>query len=482
MKSDERTLSLVRDTQAFPDLPGTKDTMSADPPGKIKGDGSGKSASDIPGDDPSNYTGCLPALYAFKMKVKAWYLTDFIQLVVAAVIFANFIVVMFSVTQFVLDNKDVEDFCDVMDKIFIYFFLLELAINMFTSAQGVDEPTLITPWVWSWEFWVGDNWSWNWFDFVVIVTPIALEGASWASSIRILRLFRVIRVLKSIAKFEALQVVASSVSRSMSGVGATAIFILITLCMYSIIAVEMFGKNANGECDGDSCAGGSATWVINRGKDNEQTITKTMPDLDGAPYTAMTWQQRSSYMNENCDGVPLWKHFGNIRRSMLTMFVFTTVEGWPDIGWCLGKTYAGGSAFCTSFIIITALLMANIVVAIFTNKMEEAQEEVEKEQKLAAEKRARSVQKYLKSGALEGAQGVDLDGDGIADEYIIDADGDGIADAVVSKEEMAQATGQGKGIENLGGLENLIKQLAAKLDSVASKVDTLVSEKSKTKT
>jgi len=434
-------LSLVNpDKQEFPELP-EKQVMSA--PGALKGDGSGKKAGDVPGDSPENYTGFAPTLYEWKMTAKAFYLTDTIQLVVAGVIFLNFIVVMFSVTQFVLDNKNMEEFTDLMDTIFISFFLAELVLNMGTTMNVEDQAELFSPFFWQWEFVVGGNWAWNWFDFIVIVVPIVM-AQGWASSIRILRLFRVIRVLKSIAKFEALQVVASSVSRSMSGVGATAIFILITLCMYAIIAVEMFGKVANGD---DPAAG---------------------LDFDGRTYTSMSWQQRSIYANENCEGVPLWQYFGNLRRSMLTMFVFTTVEGWPDLGWCLGKSYAFGSAFCTSFIIITALLMANIVVAIFTNKMEEAQEEVEREAEVARKKRQASINQYLKNEDASNVQGVDLDGDGIADEFVVDLDGDGVADVVMSADEMNQAKGGGVG--NSDDIMKLLRQ-------IAKNVDTLMADK-----
>lgn len=431
---------MKRELSDFPELP-EKQAMSA--PGALKGDG--KQASNIPSDDPSNYTGSCKGLYEMKMKAKAFYLTDTVQLLVAGVIFLNFITVMFSLTQFTLDNHDVEKFCDFMDTIFIAFFLVELALNMGTTAQTEGDASLLSPWVWSWEFWTGPNWAWNWFDFVVIVVPVVMaEG--WASSIRILRLFRVIRVLKSIAKFEALQVVASSVSRSMSGVGATAIFILITLCMYAIIAVEMFGKIAAGD---DPVNG----W-----------------NFDGRSYQDMSWQQKSVYANENCEGVPLWQYYGNLRRSMLTMFVFTTVEGWPDLGWCLGKTFAFGSAFCTSFIIITALLMANIVVAIFTNKMEEAQEEVEREAEEARQKRQQSINRYLDSGDKSTVQGVDLDGDGIADEFVVDLDGDGVADVVMSADVMAQAKGGGGGVGNADDILKLLRQ-------IAKNVDTLMADK-----
>merc|ERR1712159_430312 len=183
----------------------------------------------------------------------------------------------------------------------------------------------------------------------------------------------------------------------------------------------------------------------------------------GKKYVDMHWTERYGYTNENCGGVPLFQYFGNLRRSMLTMFVFTTVEGWPDLGWCLGKTYAFGSAFCTTFIIITALLMANIVVAIFTNKMEEAQEQVEAEQKALRKARQASIQKYLQNSDSANVQGVDLDGDGIADEFVIDADGDGIADVVLSKDEMAQAQGGGRGnIENMGELTNILNNFQKK--------------------
>lgn len=275
-------------------------------------------------------------------------------------------------------------------------------------------------------------------------------------------MFRVIRVLKAIGKFEALQVVASSVSKSVSGVGATAIFILITVSMYAIIGVQMFGLKAPGPSD-------------------------VYGDLTDTAYVDMHWETRNNYYNANCEEVPLWQYFGNLRRSMLTMFVFTTVEGWPDLGWCLGKTYSFGSLFCCTFIIITALLMANIVVAIFTNKMEEAQEEVEAEQRKFAAKRKlerdRSVRMLTqRMGENATILGIDTDGDGIVDTYEIDADGDGVADGVMSAEEMA-ANQQSAGIEMTGvsgggnNLEKMLKRMQEQLNSITKRVDTLVKNK-----
>merc|ERR1719163_190913 len=108
------------------------------------------------------------------------------------------------------------------------------------------------------------------------------------------------------------------------------------------------------------------------------------------------------------------------------MFQLVTVEGWPDLGWCLGKTYWYGSAFCTSFIICNALLMANIVVAIFTNQMEAAEEEVKamiEKEKVASEARV-AMARAISLGHNTIVQGIDLDGDGKADVFNVDLDGD----------------------------------------------------------
>lgn len=336
-----------------------------------------------------------------------FYWQDNTQFTVGGVIFANFVVVMISVTQWARELKDdkgelvVLHWCETADWCFIAFFLVELVVNMGVHACHEDDnKDYIFDWkMWRWEFWTGSNWKWNWFDFFVIIVPI-LAAAGWASGVRVLRLFRVVRMLKTVAKFDALLVIMNSVSRSMEGVGAVSLLMLMVVSMYSIIGVQLFGMD-------------KANWD-----------------------------------NEDCADTPLQKHFGNLRRGLLTMFQLVTVEGWPDLGWCLGKTYWFGSFFCVSFIILNALMMANIVVAIFTNQMEEAELEVtkmldekKKDQQAAVRvARARSVGKTFNDDTV--IQGVDIDGDGVADIYTVDVDGDGIADITLDKDEMAQAEQQ----------------------------------------
>lgn len=237
-------LSLVKSQEEFPELPTNQ-----------KEKGMSKSDEAAPKQQKaapsSGYQGSFEGIYNTKMWAKACYMHDTSQLIVAAVIFMNFVVVMFSVSQLVIENPTMDETLENVDWCFIAFFLVELVINMGTSCQAmivdpnakdlayVPEAVIINPNIFVWEFWTGDNWAWNWFDFIVIIVPIVM-AQSWASSIRILRLFRVVRVLKSIAKFEALQVVASSVSASVSGIGAVAVMIFGLMCCYAIVGVNFF--------------------------------------------------------------------------------------------------------------------------------------------------------------------------------------------------------------------------------------------------
>ncbi|RIV37463.1 ion transporter [Micromonospora radicis] len=173
--------------------------------------------------------------------------------------------------------------------------------------------------------------GWNVFDFLV-TAAIFIPGLHGDSAL--LRVIRVLRMVRLVRFSPGLRMIVAALWRSLPGVAGFLALAMVTLYVY-----------------------GMAGWLI---------FGEVYPD-----------------------------EYGDIGRSLLTLFVLLSLETLPDLVEQGMELSAWTVLYYGSFVVITVNLLLNILVAVFVNSMEEAR----------------------RLEMTEGmAPGYDEDGDGIPDE------------------------------------------------------------------
>jgi voltage-gated sodium channel len=149
--------------------------------------------------------------------------------------------------------------------------------------------------------------GWNVFDFVVV-------GAAYLpfvrESVTLLRLARLLRIARLLSVIPGLRIVVLGIARSLAPIGGMAALTFFVLYLYGMVG-----------------------WLLYDEHDPER--------------------------------------FGNIGRSLLTLFQVLTLEGWNDV---LDKEmeYSSWSwVYFVSFVLIGTFVVLNVVIAIIVNSMDE---------------------------------------------------------------------------------------------------------------
>jgi hypothetical protein len=208
-------------------------------------------------------------------------------------------------------------------------FNIIFSLELFANAYGN----------WMWPFL---NSGWNIFDIVVVVLGLMdlfrfkFDGdlALLNAPVRMLRVFRVFRLF---GRVQSLRLIIVALRKALPGVFNAFFIILVTMCIYAVIAVEVF--------------------------------TEVHEDCWNAPYKhgAITWRG-------GCFGP---EYFGTFVRSLYTLFQVLTGESWSeavvrpvlhywetDVSAVLGVSF-----FFISYNIIMAGVLQNVVVAVLLDGM-----------------------------------------------------------------------------------------------------------------
>lgn len=174
---------------------------------------------------------------------------------------------------------------------------------------------------------------WNVFDFIIISVCLLPIESEFAA---VLRLVRILRVLRLVSVLPRLQILVGALLRSIPSMGYVALLLSLLLYMYAVLGTAFFGLND-----------------------------------------------------------PM--HFGNLQRSMLTLFQVVTLEGWPEFLkiQMYGSDAFGGSdmlgmaresvaqpliaaIYFVSFILFGTMIMLNLLIGVVINSMSEIHQEAEK--------------------------------------------------------------------------------------------------------
>ena len=160
--------------------------------------------------------------------------------------------------------------------------------------------------------------GWNVFDFVVV----GVAYLPWVrDSVTLLRMARLLRIARLLSVIPGLRIVVLGIARSLAPIGGMAALTFFVLYLYGMLG-----------------------WLLYADHDPE--------------------------------------NFGNIGRSLLTLFQILTLEGWNEV---LDKEmeYSSWSwIYFVSFVLIGTFVVLNVVIAIIVNSMDEVRAmELERERK-----------------------------------------------------------------------------------------------------
>jgi hypothetical protein len=269
------------------------------------------------GDENGSRKGPLPHQEA----VEVFYNSNPVQILVAIIIGLNF------ATNII--EKQIDPFGDTYSEVFTIF---EFAYNLlFTIELGVN---LYGHWCCPF-FRSG----WNIFDFVVvsigIINTLKLPLPKAFSMLRMMRAFRVFRLFKRV---RSLNKIIVAIAHAVPGVLNAFLILAIVMSIYAILAVEFF-QNVGENCHKH---GSEDVWF------------KTA---------------RGYCMGE--------EYFGTFGKSLYSFFQVLTGESWseavarPAIWYFIDDPIRaiGAGLFFVSYVLITAFVLTNVVVAVLLDKM-----------------------------------------------------------------------------------------------------------------
>jgi len=253
-------------------------------------------------------------------KVSKFYNSNSIQIAVACLIAANFL------TNIV--EKEIDPVGDRYSSTFAGFelfynicFTLELVINMYAH-------------------WLRPFWSSNWNVFDVVVVSIGLINMAklpLPPSFSMLRMMRAFRVFRLFKRVHSLNKIIVAIMHAVPGVANAFLILAIVMSIYAILAVEFY-LELGSDCN---TPGGDHRFRTPRGY---------------------------------CAG---HEYFGTFTKSLYSFFQVLTGESWseavarPAIWFYYEDPIRaiGSGIFFVSYVLITAFVLTNVVVAVLLDKM-----------------------------------------------------------------------------------------------------------------
>jgi len=169
-----------------------------------------------------------------------------------------------------------------LDYFFTGIFVLEFLVKSISLGFVRDKGSYLK-----------DNW--NKLDFFIVVFSLVDIGlGSDYSMIKVFRLFRAIRPLRFISQNASMRIVVKALLESIVALFNVAIVLLMIWLIFAILGVSLFGGKFY------TC-------------ENPEVETKELCETLG-----YTWQNADS-------------NFDNVLEAMLTLFIVSSLEGWPSI-------------------------------------------------------------------------------------------------------------------------------------------------------
>ena len=257
---------------------------------------------------------------------------------------------------------------DFIDVFFNLIFLLEAIIKICALGFALDEGSYLS-----------DNW--NKLDIVIVISSFfeyqnifskyvfGNDGGSSSQFLKVIRILRTLRPLRLISHNTKLKVILTSLFDSILPICNALFIVIVIYYIFSIVGISIFYENFH------TCyilKNGMFDLAIDSFEDNlvEYKIRNDMPSLTNFC---------SKKYNGIMDTGPAFK-FSNIGTALVTSYVLSTQEGWPDI---MNSYRIYGESYGIFFIVFN-LVVAYFFLNLFTGIMfRYFNDAYSKEQKLA---------------------------------------------------------------------------------------------------
>ena len=242
---------------------------------------------------------------------------------------------------------------DIVDIFLNTFFLLESITKICALGMALDEGSYLS-----------DNW--NKLDIILVLCSFAdyqyifekyvSENESKSSSqfLKVLRLLRTLRPIRFISHNEKLKIIIVSLIDSILPITNALFIVIVIYYIFSIVGISLFYENFH------SC------YILKNGKfdlaiksfKNDLVEFQVKKDFPSISHFC------SNRYNGIMDTGPAFK-FSNIGTSLVTSYVLSTQEGWPDIM----NSYRIYGDYYGIFFIVYNLIVAYFFLNLFTGIM-----------------------------------------------------------------------------------------------------------------
>jgi voltage-gated sodium channel len=92
-----------------------------------------------------------------------------------------------------------------------------------------------------WDFFIGTQWTWNWFDFLIVL--LCMPFMPFGNAAAALRLLRVLRVLKLLSKNPQLAMILVGIGAGIKSASFISLLMFLVFYMYATFALMMFKQD-----------------------------------------------------------------------------------------------------------------------------------------------------------------------------------------------------------------------------------------------
>ena len=228
---------------------------------------------------------------------------------------------------------------------------------------------------------------WNWLDFIVVITGLMSFLPSISANLFALRVFRLIRPLKTISMLPNMRIFISTLISSMVDVGIVFLLFLFFLLIFAILGLSLWNETFEKRCrtstttingqlpidplyKGHLCGG-----RIDCGGKSEYCLSL----LDIRRKNKVFIPEAYEYKNElelKAFNFGLTK-FDNILYSLLSVFQASTTEGWSSIMSMLmdGHNYYVSLIYFVLCVVVNYYFMLNLIVAVLLYNFSKARQQ-----------------------------------------------------------------------------------------------------------
>jgi len=174
----------------------------------------------------------------YQRDVRWFYLLPRIQILVAVVIFLNFVTAAAQAQILPERNSPISRLFLTLEYIYVYVFLVELVINLYGH--------------WWRAFW---SCGWNWFDFIIVIVSFLSLYFPDLPAVSVLRLFRAFRVVRLFKRVKEMKKIIEGILRSLVALSWAFCVMSVIMGIWAVIGVDLFGDIESEDTKGNLVRG-----------------------------------------------------------------------------------------------------------------------------------------------------------------------------------------------------------------------------------